>query len=329
MTVHTTVKTPAPPAPAPPPAAEALPPTLNLRLVERLLPVTTGLVVALVALVVLGGATRVMEAGLACPDWPLCYSSFWPGQQMNVRVFLEWFHRLDAFLVGIGLLLQAGLTMVQRHRLPVVVPRLAVAAALLVALQGALGALTVTRLLRFDIVTAHLATGLLLVALVSLLRQQLQLLVQPLTTSPPPVGRRLAVAVAGAVYLQCILGGLLASQWATARCLRFMQGCHWLLAHRTMAVAAAAAVLLLVAVLLWQPCPQRLQRLAAAAGVLVALQLLLGQLTLQLALSRPLVTIAHQLIAALLVGLLVSLARLMCVQPPASSTLTAAVPQSP
>ena len=28
-------------------------------------------VVAVIALVVIGGATRVMEAGLACPDWPL------------------------------------------------------------------------------------------------------------------------------------------------------------------------------------------------------------------------------------------------------------------
>ena len=290
---------------------------------------TTCLVVALVALVVLGGATRVMEAGLACPDWPLCYSSFWPGQQMNVRVFLEWFHRLGAFLAGIGLLLLAGLSIGQQRQLSPVVPRLAVAAALLAVLQGALGALTVTQLLRFDIVTAHLATGLLLVALTSLLRQQLQLLVQPLTTGPPVGGRWLAGAAAGAVYLQCILGGLLASQWATTRCLRLMQGCHWLLAHRTMAVAAAAAVLLLVAVLLSQPCPQRLRRMVAAAGLLVALQLLLGQLTLQLALSQPLVTIAHQLIAALLVGLLVSLVRLTCAQPPLSSTVTAAVPQSP
>ena len=54
-------------------------------------------VVALIALVVIGGATRVMEAGLACPDWPLCYGSFLPGRQMNLQVFLEWFHRLDAF----------------------------------------------------------------------------------------------------------------------------------------------------------------------------------------------------------------------------------------
>ena len=70
----------------------------------RLAQLAAHLVVALVALVVIGGATRVMEAGLACPDWPLCYGTFLPGRQMNLQVFLEWFHRLDAFVVGVALL---------------------------------------------------------------------------------------------------------------------------------------------------------------------------------------------------------------------------------
>ena len=74
--------------------------------------------VALIALVVIGGATRVMEAGLACPDWPLCYGSFFPGRQMNLQVFLEWFHRLDAFLVGIVLITQFFLSLYWAKLLP-------------------------------------------------------------------------------------------------------------------------------------------------------------------------------------------------------------------
>ena len=73
---------------------------------------------ALIALVVIGGATRVMEAGLACPDWPLCYGSLLPGRQMNLKVFLEWFHRLDAFVVGIALLVQLGAAWFWRKELP-------------------------------------------------------------------------------------------------------------------------------------------------------------------------------------------------------------------
>ena len=282
---------------------------------SRLLLLSTHLVVALVALVTVGGATRVMEAGLACPDWPLCYGSVLPTTEMTVRVFLEWFHRLDAALVALGLLLLAVLSWGQRRRLPPAVPVLAITAVLLVAVQVALGALTVNQLLRFDVVTAHLAMGLLLVALLSLLRQRLRLALEPL---PETVDETLTgpwrwwpALAALAVYLQCVLGGLLASQWATGRCLHLLQGCQWLMAHRLLAAAALVAVVVLplkAAAAAW---PHPLQRLAFAAGLLVLLQAGLGVLTLHLSLSQPLVTIGHQLGAALLLSLLTSLAALL------------------
>ena len=136
--------------------SESGPTGLDLQLCRRLELVSSHLVVALVALVVIGGATRVMEAGLACPDWPLCYGALLPGQQMNLQVFLEWFHRLDAFVVGMGLLVQAALSTWWRRELPRAVPWLSGLALLLVAVQGGLGALTVTLLLPFSVVTAHL-----------------------------------------------------------------------------------------------------------------------------------------------------------------------------
>lgn len=106
----------------------------------RLAALSAHLLVALVALVAIGGATRVMEAGLACPDWPLCYGSLLPGRQMNLQVFLEWFHRLDAFVVGVGLVVLAAVSCWCRRQLPAVLPGLTLAAAALVALQGLLGA---------------------------------------------------------------------------------------------------------------------------------------------------------------------------------------------
>ena len=93
------------------------------------------LVVAVIALVVIGGATRVMEAGLACPDWPLCFGSFLPGRQMNVQVFLEWFHRLDAFVIGIALVVMAVATTLQRRQLPRWLPWLAIGLMVLVAVS--------------------------------------------------------------------------------------------------------------------------------------------------------------------------------------------------
>ena len=116
---------------------------------------------ATLALMAVGSATRVMNAGLACPDWPLCYGQLVPTAQMNLRVFLEWFHRLDASLIGLMAIGLVGLCAWYRRSLPTWLPWAAVGALFLIVVQGILGGLTVIELLRFDIVTAHLGTALL------------------------------------------------------------------------------------------------------------------------------------------------------------------------
>ena len=173
------------------------------------------------------------------------------------------------------------------------------AALLLVAAQGALGALTVTQLLRFDIVSAHLATALLLVALLSGTAQMLQ----PHVSAPrPPLAQPLCAGAGVVLYGQCIAGALMATQWASGRCLRLAEGCAWLSAHRALATPAAALALLSVLLVLALPSPAPARRLLTFAGVLVAAQVLLGVLTLRLYLSEPLVTVGHQLVAALLIA---------------------------
>jgi cytochrome c oxidase assembly protein subunit 15 len=270
----------------------------------RLAALSAHLLVALVALVAIGGATRVMEAGLACPDWPLCYGSLLPGQRMNLQVFLEWFHRLDAFVVGVGLLVLAAVSCWCRRELPAGIPALTLAATALVAVQGALGALTVTLLLPFPVVTAHLVTALLLVALLSACTQALLAPSDPAPASAP-AWRWITALVALAVLVQCTLGGLMATQWATGSCLASGAGCSWLWAHRLGARAAAAVVLSLAGFSLWRRPSER--PLAALAAALVLGQIALGIWALRLSLSVPAVTVAHQVGAALLVAVLAAL----------------------
>ncbi|MFM7436828.1 MAG: COX15/CtaA family protein [Vulcanococcus sp.] len=277
----------------------------------RLAALSAHLLVALVALVAIGGATRVMEAGLACPDWPLCYGTLLPGRQMNLQVFLEWFHRLDAFVVGVGLLVLAAVSCWCRRQLPALVPALSLAAVALVALQGTLGALTVTLLLPFSVVTAHLVTALLLVALLSACTQALWLAPRQATPAPTaPQGLAsawpwLTAGVALLVLLQCALGGLMATQWAAGSCLASGDGCGWLWAHRLGARGAGLAVLALAGGGLWWRPQER--PLAALAAALVLGQIALGVVALRLSLSAPAVTVAHQIGAALLVAVLAAL----------------------
>jgi len=296
------------------------------RLHRQLQRLTAHLVVALVALVVIGGATRVMQAGLACPDWPLCYGSFLPGRQMNLQVFLEWFHRLDAFVVGMGVLVLATTAVVKRQQLPQWLPWLSWACLVLVAFQGALGALTVTLLLPAGIVTAHLATALLLVTLLSVCHQLLEAGASPMATeplgaslgAPGPGAGRLPTAprwwpwLAGLATLQVaaqsLLGGLMATQWASSLCLSAGSHCAWLGAHRLAATPAALGVLLLAVITGVVPGWCRQQRsLTTTAALLVISQIGLGVASLRLQLAVPGVTIAHQLVAALLLAILAAL----------------------
>ena len=272
---------------------------------RRLGGVTSHLVVAVIALVVIGGATRVMEAGLACPDWPLCFGTLLPGRQMNLQVFLEWFHRLDAFVVGVALLVMAVAATVLRRRVPQWFPWVSVLLVLMVALQGGLGALTVLQLLPSQVVTAHLALALTLVALLSAVTQRL---LDPAVGSPPIWWRPLSGLALLAVIAQCLLGAQMATSWAAQRCLAGGEACHSVSLHRYGAMPAAGLVLLFVVVALFVGGWSRRQWPWLLSSVLlVTSQAVLGVTTLRLGLQQPLVTITHQLVAALLVAVLAAL----------------------
>lgn len=263
-----------------------------------------GMAVETMFLMALGSATRVMNAGLACPDWPLCYGQLIPQQQMNLQVFLEWFHRLTASSMGVFAIALAGLSWWHRRSLPRWAPWMASLALFLVVFQGILGGLTVTELLRFDIVTAHLGTALLF--FVTLLALGMGLMPYRGTGSVgklPWVGLSAAVLV----YLQSILGALVASRWALHQCLGDSKLCTVMNSHILGVVPATLSTLVLV-VWAWRTpaLSPLLRRLANLAGSLVVAQVVLGIATFKLRLQVEPLTVAHQAIGAALLGLLVA-----------------------
>ena len=168
-------------------------------------------------LMAVGSATRVMNAGLACPDWPLCYGQLIPAAQMNLQVFLEWFHRLDAAAIGLSAIALLGLSLFYRTRLPTWLPIASAGAVFLIVFQGVLGGLTVTQLLRFDIVTAHLGTALLFFS--ALLVIGFMLTPYEATGNTGKLAWVSSIA-ALLVYLQSLLGVLVGSRWALHQILK-------------------------------------------------------------------------------------------------------------
>lgn len=265
---------------------------------------------ATLLLMAVGSATRVMNAGLACPDWPLCYGQLVPTQQMNLQVFLEWFHRLDAGLIGLSTLLLAGLAWWKRQQLPHWLPWSTTFALSLILIQGGLGALTVTELLRFDLVTAHLGTALLFFSTLLVIGTCL-LPIDPqpasaVTTGYLAQGVWLSLSATVFVYIQSILGGLVGSRWALHQCFGNSELCLVMNSH-IIGVVPATLSSIGVIISIWRNpiLPKYMLVLANLTGGLLITQICLGIATFKLHLQVEPLTVIHQSIGAMLLGTLV------------------------
>lgn len=186
--------------------------------------------------VVLGAYTRLVDAGLGCPDWPGCYGGLgapsteaqleraqaaYPHAPVDAeKAWTEMVHRYAA--AALGMVVLALLALALRNRAPW---RLPLGLAALVIAQGAFGAWTVTLKLWPQVVTAHLLGGLATLALLWLLA----LRSRPSAVRVERRHRGLALAALLALAAQIALGGWLTSNYAGLACPDFPT-CHgeWL-----------------------------------------------------------------------------------------------------
>jgi heme o synthase len=115
------------------------------------------------SLVTIGVIVRATDSGLGCPDWPLCHGQVLPPLD-DAKAWIEWIHRTIAAIIGFEILGLAILAWVDhRDRRSLLWP--SIGAVGLVGFQAWLGRETVRLGNSGESVTAHLATAMLLVAL--------------------------------------------------------------------------------------------------------------------------------------------------------------------
>lgn len=280
----------------------------SLVTLRRFRALAVALVFLTFCLVVLGATTRLMGAGLSCPDWPLCNGQLIP--TFEGGVFYEWLHRLVAGAVSLLFAFMAGWILLDRT-LRERLWKLAVLAVVMLGVQIVLGALTVWELLRANVVTTHLGTGTLLFGLFVLIALK-SLREADVTRIRPPQPRglkALAFVCLAAVYGQILLGGLVASTYASLACPDWPT-CHgmWLppmvgfvgthMIHRFGGYLVFLLVVALAVVGMRSRDPRVRQGVLVACG-LVSLQVGLGIASILLAIPVPLAA-AHNGVAELL-----------------------------
>ena len=201
---------------------------LRFRRLVALTAVTT------LVLIMLGAYVRLSDAGLGCPDWPGCYGNLTPhhsaseirgaeaiqpgGPVTMAKAWKEMAHRYLAMVVGA--LIAAIMFAAWRNRRlwaqPIILPSVIAAA---VIFQAALGAWTVTLLLKPAIVTSHLLGGITILALL------MSLLVRQPVNGKWADGimasrslKGFAIAALVVVIAQVALGGWVSTNYAALAC---------------------------------------------------------------------------------------------------------------
>ncbi|MEH6472722.1 MAG: COX15/CtaA family protein [Halopseudomonas sp.] len=194
-----------------------------------------GVCLALVV-VLLGGWTRLNDAGLSCPDWPGCYGELIlpasdSGQalaqsrypQLPLDLSRSWIEMSHRYLAGsLGLLVAALTLSGWRQRAQPGYPfGLSVLLLGLVTLQALFGMWTVTLKLLPQIVTLHLLGGLLTLTLLLRLQQRLRLHDLPNRKLQATTYTRWVGVGVMLLLLQVGLGGWTSSNYAGWSC------SHW------------------------------------------------------------------------------------------------------
>lgn len=169
----------------------------------------------------LGAYTRLSDSGLGCPDWPACYGH-WVVQpnihqpalsaEYTQRALIEMLHRYAAGSLGLGIIVTCLYRLLEQPQTRI----LSCALLLLLAMQAAFGAFTVTWKLHPYAVVPHLIGGMLITTMLVLLQNS-----APSQNPCPKVLKTPLSLLWWGLWFQIFLGGWTSANYAAMSCPSF------------------------------------------------------------------------------------------------------------
>lgn len=276
------------------------------------------LIVMIVGLMALGAGVRAMNAGLSCPDWPLCFGQVIP--DYHPAVWFEFVHRAYAGLVAIVFFLCAFYGF-KKNDIPGGVKSAARWGIFFLILQIVMGALTVRYQVRSYVVTGHLTIATLFFLSVYWMVMSIDERVDRPHAYLPGSFAGVVRLLPLLVFIQIVVGGFVASTYAGSVCVDWpLCNGEWVptwagsigiqIAHRFLAYGLAATIVIFAVMMQYkhmQPwvTPQFL-RLSRYAAFTVFAQVVVGILNLIMYIP-PWLTVMHQSIAIILFAITVRL----------------------
>lgn len=260
----------------------------------------------------LGGATRAMNAGLACPDWPLCFGKIIP--DYHPQVYFEFIHRSLAGLMGLFAFVMLAIAF-RSGKISKNLKLVIFCAVIIYLAQVIMGGLTVLKLLQPGAVATHLVLGISFMAIlqwVYLSLPRIEFTDSKSSQKAPTWIFMGAVLILFTTALQIILGGKVASHYAGLVCGSDFPLCNGQLVptmsgpigihvmHRFGAYFTFLAAVTFFTSLILKKVQQTHVRLVKSSRVLISL--ILAQMALGIAnikfLLPALITVLHTILAA-------------------------------
>lgn len=232
-------------------------------------------------LILFGAVVRVTDSGLGCGNsWPLCNGTIFPPLD-NVTAWIEWLHRLFALLIGLfglGSLAVAIRAYRTRNRMVLIATAIA---AVLFAIQSALGAVVVIFDLPPTMVTLHLGTAMLLLG--ALLLATMGSWYQPKVSYLRDHVTLLTYITTGLSFVIILTGALVRGSGATLACedwplcvnqtFSLTGTTQWQLVHMTHRFAVLGLVICIALLVwyIWRMRDDTLSRWLAAGALLTVL----------------------------------------------------------